>query len=78
MTMLMLLAFLIDQVQMLCCDLYKKLKKKFGPWYAVFEKIRSMFSIVVWDNWAEFYELLLEPETHPPSNWFGIAIEVKK
>jgi hypothetical protein len=78
MTMLMILAFLIDQVQMLCCDLYKKLKKKFGPWYAVFEKIRSMFCIIVWDNWVEFYELILEPETHPPSNWFGIPIEVKK
>jgi len=78
MTMLMLLAFLIDQVQMLCCDLYKRVKKKLGPWYAVFEKIRSMFCIIVWDNWEEFYELLLEPETHPPSNWYGVPIEVKK
>lgn len=78
MTMLMLLAFLIDQVQVLCCDLYKKLKKKFGPWYAIFEKIRAMFQTIVWDNWTEFYELLLEPETHPPSNWFGIPIGIKK
>ena len=78
MTMLMLLAFLIDQVQMLCCDLYKKVKKKFGPWYAVFENIRVMFRTIVWDNWTEFYELLLEPETHPPSNWYGVPIEVKK
>jgi hypothetical protein len=78
MTMLMLLAFLIDQVQLLCCGLYKRLKKKLGPWYAVFEKIRSMFCIIVWENWAEFYELLIEPEIHPPSNWFGVPIEVKK
>jgi len=56
----------------------KRLKKKYGPWYAVFENIRSMFCIIVWDNWEEFYELLLEPETHPPSNWYGVPMEVKR
>lgn len=40
-TMLMVLAFLIDQVQWLCCDLFKKLKQKMGPWYSLFEKVRQ-------------------------------------
>jgi hypothetical protein len=78
MTMLMLLAFLIDQVQFLCCSLRKKLKDKCGAWYAVFEKIRSMFQMVVWDTWLQLYELLLNPENHPPPNWFGMPISISK
>jgi len=77
MTMLMLLAFLIDQVQSLCCGLRKKLKETLGPWYAVFEEIRAMFKMIIWDNWAQMYEVILDPSTHPPPNWFGIEIEVK-
>ena len=76
MTMLMLLAFLIDQVQFLCCGLRKKLKEKRGPWYAVFESIRSMFQIIIWDSWHQLYELLINPESHPPPNWFGWKISV--
>jgi len=78
MTMLMLLAFLIDQVQFLCCGLRKKLKEKHGPWYAVFEKIRSMFQMIVWDTWSQLYELLIDPKNHPPPNWFGMSINVSK
>lgn len=78
MMMLMLLAFLIDQVQYLCCKLHKKLKNKHGPWYAVFEEVRTMFKNIVWDSWQELYELSINPETGPPSNWFGIPIEVSK
>jgi hypothetical protein len=76
--MLMLLAFLIDQVQFLCCNLRKNLKKKYGPWYSVFEKIRAMFQMIVWDSWLQFYELLINPETHPPPNWFGAKISLNK
>jgi hypothetical protein len=47
MTMLMMLAFLIDQVQFLCCKLRKQVKAKCGPWYAVFERIRSLFQMFV-------------------------------
>jgi len=78
MAMLMLLAFLIDQVQFLCCNLRKNLKKKYGPWYHVFEKIRAMFQMIVWDSWLQFYELLLNPEAQPPPNWFGNSINISK
>jgi len=77
-TMLMLLTFLIDQVQNLCDVLRKKLREKLGPWYAVFEKIRGMFQMIVWDSWQQMYELILDPELHPPPNWFGMEIEVKR
>jgi hypothetical protein len=76
MTMLMLLAFLIDQVQFLCCHLRKKLKEKLGSWREVFAKIRFMFESIIWDKWAEFYESILEPRTHPPPNWFGMPINI--
>ncbi|MDF1518583.1 MAG: transposase [Lutibacter sp.] len=78
MAMLMLLAFLIDQVQWLCCDFYKKVKEKERTWYSVFEKIRSMFQIIVWDNWVQMYELVIDPRTHPPPNWFGKSITVEQ
>ena len=78
MGMLMLLAFLIDQVQWLCCGLYKKLKKKKGPWYAVFESIRSMFFMIIWDDWQQMYETILNPKEHPPPNWFGVPISVNE
>jgi len=78
MTMLMLLAFLIDQVQFLCCDLRKKLKKKCGAWYSVFEKIRSMFQIIIWDSWQQLYELIIDPYNNHPPNWFGKSISIEK
>lgn len=76
MTMLMLLAFLIDQVQMLCCSLRKKLKEKYRTWYGVFEKVRAMFQMIVWDSWLQFYEFLLNPEAQPPPNWYGTSISM--
>ena len=78
MMMLMMLAFLIDQVQWLCCKTTQKIKKKLGPWYAFHEEIRSMFRTIVWDNWGQMIEFIFDPETHPPPNWYGIPIEAKK
>ncbi|MCK5536149.1 MAG: transposase, partial [Bacteroidales bacterium] len=76
--MLMLLAFLIDQVQFLCCNLRKRLKEKCGSWQVVFEEIRSMIRKIVWDSWSQLYNVLLHPETHPPPNWFGVPINVNR
>jgi hypothetical protein len=42
-TMLMLLAFLVDQVQEHCCDLYKKARVKCRTKYGLFEKCRVYF-----------------------------------
>lgn len=75
-TMLMLLAFLIDQVQFLCCDLRKKVKKECGAWYSVFEDIRSAFKIIIWDSWQQLYGFLIDQENSHPPNWFGKPITI--
>ncbi len=76
MAMLMVLAFLIDQVQFLCCKLRQQVKEKCGAWYSVFEDIRSRFQIAIWDSWAQLYGTLIDPRKHPPPNWFGVPIKV--
>lgn len=78
MTMLMMLAFLIDQVQFLCCKLRKQVKEKCGAWYSVFEKVRSMFDVVVWDSWQQLYEVIIDPYNNHPPNWLGMPIIVVK
>ena len=37
-----------------------------------------LFESIIWDKWSEFYESILDPETHPPPNWFGIPISVDR
>jgi hypothetical protein len=66
MTMLMLLAFLIDQVQQLCCTLYQKARQKVGSLSELFIHKRTLFQYVVWKNWQELYETIICPLTHPP------------
>jgi len=69
MTMLMLLAFLIDQIQELCCSLYKKVRQKFIK-MKLFERMRVFFSCAAWANWQDMYESILDPVTKPPP--FGL------
>ena len=76
MAMLMVLAFLIDQVQFLCCKLRQQVKERCGAWYSVFEDVRSRFQIAIWDSWAQLYKTLIDPRKHPPPNWFGVPIKV--
>lgn len=76
MSMLMVLAFLIDQVQFLCCKLRQQVKEKCGAWYSVFEDVRARFQIAIWDSWAQLYKTLIDPRKHPPPNWFGVPIKV--
>jgi hypothetical protein len=50
---LMMLAFFVDQVQALCCDLFKKARAKFKSLTSLWEKIRGMFKeflIGCWDD----------------------------
>ena len=76
-SMLMTLAFLIDQVQLLCCDLFKKVKEKCVRWYTMWERMRQMFLCVEWESWEEFFEFILNPKARPPPNWYGLPIELK-
>jgi hypothetical protein len=56
MTMLLLLSFLIDQAQQLCCKKYQKARKKLGALFALFESVRSLFLFAIWDGWNQLYD----------------------
>lgn len=66
MTMLMMLAFLIDQVQQLCCKLYQKARKKAGSLRDLFMEKRVLLLYAVFDTWQSLYESLAMPSIRPP------------
>jgi hypothetical protein len=72
MTMLMMLAFLIDQVQQLCCKVYLKARKHVGTLRRLFEKIQNRIDIAVWDSWEHLLSFIGDPTSRPPpiaSGW---------
>ena len=66
MTMLMMLAFLIDQVQKLCCKVYQKARKHVGTLRGLFEKVRNRIDIAVWDSWHALYTFIGDVSARPP------------
>lgn len=60
-TMLMLLSFLIDQAQELCCTLYKAARKAKRVKYALWEKMRARFDEFIWDSWESFFNAIINP-----------------
>lgn len=74
MTMLMMLAFLIDQVQQLCCKVYQKARSHVGTLSRFFEKIRNRIDIAVWDNWHHLLTFIGDPESRPPPIRTGYII----
>ena len=65
MTMLMMLVFLIDQVQQLCCKVYQKARKHVGIFNRFFEKIRNRIDLAVWDDWHHLLTFIGDPESRP-------------
>lgn len=55
MTMLMMLAFLIDQVQQLCYKLYQKVIARWKK-RTLFEQVRTFIFYGAWDSWHHLYE----------------------
>jgi hypothetical protein len=66
MTMLMMLAFLIDQVKQLCDKLYQKAREKKNSLANLFGNVRFLFEYVVFDSWDMLYETIIDPEARPP------------
>lgn len=66
MNMLMMLAFLIDQVQQLCCKVYQKARKHAGRLTALFERARVLTSVIVFNSWHQLYKFIGEPDSRPP------------
>ncbi len=66
MTMLMMLAFLIDQVQQLCCKTYQKAKKHVGVFSVLFTTIRTLIQYAVWSSFSQLLTFIGEPENRAP------------
>jgi hypothetical protein len=66
MTMLMMLAFLVDQVQQHCCKVYQQARQHVGTLRGLFEKVRNRIDIGVWDNWHHLYTFIGDPTSRPP------------
>jgi len=66
MTMLMLLAFMIDQVQQLCCRVYQKARKKIGPFSVLFERARSLIAYFAWESFHQLWEFIGDSDNRAP------------
>jgi hypothetical protein len=54
MSFLMMLAFLVDQLQLICCKSYQEAKHKARTFSSLWEKMRSFFCYIECNNWNEF------------------------
>jgi len=57
--MLMMLAFLVDQTQQLCCPLFQAVYRKVGSKRVLWERLRSHFYHFVFQSMQELYEVAL-------------------
>jgi hypothetical protein len=57
--MLMMLAFLVDQAQQLCCPLFRAVWKKLGSKRALWENLRSHFLHFTFRSMRQLYEAML-------------------
>lgn len=57
--MLMMLAFLVDQTQQLCCTLFQSVWRKLGSKKSLWESMRSYFKCFLLKSMTELYKALL-------------------
>ncbi|MGI9568987.1 MAG: transposase, partial [Desulfobulbia bacterium] len=57
--MLMMLAFLIDQVQECCCGLFSRCKKRVATYSNFWSEMRALFRLVALRNWETFYSIIV-------------------
>lgn len=74
MSMLMLLAFLIDQVQQLCCKVFQKARKHVGAFALLFEKIRQLSAYAIWDDFHQLLTFIGDPASRAPPGKNGLNI----
>ena len=58
--MLMMLAFLLDQVQEICCTLYKKCRARLCTYRELWQDMRVLFKRIILSDWESFYLILIE------------------
>ena len=56
---LMMLAFLVDQVQQLCCPLFQSVLEKFGSKRSLWDKQRSHFYHFAFESMCHLYEVMV-------------------
>lgn len=66
MAMLMLLSFLIDQVQQLCCKSYQKARTHKGTLASLFEFVRSLIQLFAWESFQQLWTYIANPEQRGP------------
>lgn len=57
--LLMMLAFLIDQIQEACCTVFQGCKKKMGTYRGLWHKMCVLFQTVALSSWENLYEVIL-------------------
>jgi hypothetical protein len=57
--LLMMLAFLVDEVQQLCCTLFQAVRQKLGSKRRLWDEMRHLFHSFVFASMAQLYEALL-------------------
>ena len=57
--LLMMLAFLVDQVQQLCCPLFQAVWKRVGSKRALWERLRSHFWHFIFQSMQHLYQVML-------------------
>ena len=59
-TLLMMLAFLVDQVQALCDSLFQKARQMRRTLYALWETMRVLFDYFELENWENYYKMVAD------------------
>ena len=61
--MLMMLVFLIDQVQEVCCSLFQRCKKFVGTYKGLWATMQTLFRYMHFSNWEIFYQVIVKDIT---------------
>lgn len=56
---LMMLTFLIDQVQELCCRYFQEARRSYRAKVRLWERIRAHFAISLIDSWESLYAAII-------------------
>jgi hypothetical protein len=57
--LLMLLTFLVDQIQGMTCDLFQAAKKQAGSFQGLWEETRTLFKYMQWLSWEQLYRFMI-------------------
>ena len=62
--MLMMLAFMVDQLQEMCCSLFTKALSRCGTKKSLWEKMSRLFDLFYLDSWHILFDAIINPEKY--------------